>query len=90
MIIKPGDIVRLDFPGHGQHGQRVVVVEIDPAFNLAPDGAEPWLAEIIFVKHPSWAEPVGVGRAILGGTVENARLRAEARPDDAQQGEMVL
>lgn len=86
--MKAGDVVRVDFPGHVAHGQRVRVVEIDPAFNLAPEGAEPVYAEIIFIKHPSWAEPAGVGRRLLSGTIENAELR-DIR-DDGRQGALLL
>lgn len=91
-MITPGSIVRLDFPGHHAHGARVTVIRIDSAFNLAPEGDEPQLAEVIFVRHPSWPEAVGVGRDAIGGTVENAaRLREErGEDDDPTQGEFLL
>lgn len=89
--MRAGDIVRLDFPSHGNHGARVTVIRIDPAFNLAPKGEEPQLAEVIFVRHPSWPEPVGVGRDVIGGTIENAaRLRDDRGEDAGGQGELVL
>lgn len=89
--MSPGDIVRIDFPGHNNHGSRVTVIRIDPAFNLAPEGEEPQLAEVVFVKHPSWPEAVGVGRDVIGGTIENAaRLRDERGEDDTAQGSLLL
>lgn len=85
-----GDVVRIDFPGHGNHGSRVTVIRIDPAFNLAPEGEEPVLAEVIFVRHPSWPEAVGVGRDVIGGTIENAARMKDERGEDDTQGSLLL
>lgn len=88
--IAPGDIARIDFPGHPLHGARVQIERIDPAFNLAPEDAEPWLAEVVFYRHPSVAWAIGIGRERLAGTPENARLRQMERADDGAQGELTL
>lgn len=88
--MQPGDVVRIDFPGHENHGARVTVIKIDPVFNLAPEGEEPILAEVIFVRHPSWPDAVGVGRHLIGATIENAARLRDDRGEARQQGELVL
>jgi hypothetical protein len=65
-MIKPGDTVRLNFPGHAGHGRNVVVMRIDPQFNIAPEDAPPCLSEVIFVQHLSWPDAIGVGRYLIG------------------------
>ncbi len=65
-MIKPGDIVRLNFKGHAGHGRKVTVVKVDPAFNIAPDDAPPFLSEVIFVQHENWPDAIGVGRYLIG------------------------
>ena len=93
MILAVGDIVRVDFPGNGLHGQRVRVERVKPEFDIAhPDCPEgPMIVEVIFISHPSLPEPVGIGRSHIAGTLENARWYAEERDeDDVRQGELLL
>lgn len=71
----PGGAVRVLFPGHVWHGQLVRVVEVCPAFNLAPEDAEPVLAEVIFVQHPDAPYPCGVPRRRLRAAESNIVLR---------------
>ena len=90
--IAPGAIVRVDFPGHSLHGQRVRIDRIVPDFNIAHEDGDPLLCEMIFIMHPSLPGPVGIHRARLGGTVENASLRQWLEHMDAggAQGELLL
>lgn len=85
----PGDVVRIDFPGHALHGKAAEVVEFYPAFNLAPSDDDPLLAPLVIVRHPSLPEPFGIGLSRIVGTAQHVeRRRAEA--DDARQEELVL
>ncbi len=81
-MIKPGDIVRLNFPGHAGNNRNVTVVKIDPEFNIAPDDAPPCLSEVIFVKHENWPDAIGVGRYLIGvtedGIIPNPRDKKRA------------
>ncbi len=89
--MKQGDIVLIDFPGHPLHNARVRIERIEPAFDLAPEGAkEPFLAEMVFYSHPSLRGVWGISRERIGGTVENARLRQVEREDGGAQGELFL
>lgn len=53
---------RLTLPGHLGHGKLVEIVEVCPAFNVAPPDAAPCYREVVFVRWPGQDEPVGVGR----------------------------
>lgn len=89
--MKAGQSAAVDFPGHPWHGKRVEVVSIEFEFNIAPDGAEPYLAPVVFIRRKSDGEPIGIAMERLAGTAENARLRTEERAaNETGQGELLL
>jgi hypothetical protein len=86
----PGDTVRIDFPSHAAHGKSARVVSFDPAFNLAPDDAEPLLSPVVFVRWDGQREPIGLGLSHIGGTAENKKWREEEHDDEGRQGDLGL
>ncbi len=93
MNLSPGDTVIIDLPGSALHGKAVEVLEDVPEFNLAPEGAEPFLAHMVRVRTP-YGEFV-YHMAHISGTAEaSERRRWEAdlrRAEiEAKQGELLL
>ena len=89
-VLNTGTTVIFDFPGHALHGKRCVVARIDEQFVLSPEDMDPVIGEVIFLSHPSFPEPFGIGRHRIGGTVENVMMRRLERQDDETQGELLL
>jgi hypothetical protein len=63
--MKPGDIVKVNFPGNGLHGKKVTICRIEAMDIAHPNCPEPMVVEMIFVTHPTLPEPVGIGREKL-------------------------
>jgi hypothetical protein len=88
--MKPGDSVRVDFPGHALHGRTVEIIDVLPDFDLAvADDAEPLLTTLVMVRHTGLPQPIGIGLSHIGGTVENASRRKDEGADQ-RQAELLL
>ena len=87
----PGTTAIIDLPGSALHGKAVEVLEDIPAFNLAPDGEEPFLAHMVRVRTPYGVFVYHI--AHIAGTAESLdrrRWEAQQAAIDLRQGELAI
>lgn len=93
MTTGPGDTVLIDWPGSDMHNKKVRVAAVVPAYNIAPEGAPKYPVTVVIVEHPVSGNRLGIGPAMIAGTVEAVARRRydtlDGAPDN-RQGDLLL